>query len=216
MLNCFKIPSQEISPSTLVVLHGLGDSHQGWTWLPEALGFHWLNYVFVDAPDDYYGGFSWYDIPGDSRPGIERSRGALSELLAQIETSGVPHSQVALLGFSQGCLMTLDVGFRYSKPLAGLVGISGYVWEPDTLLREASLAARNIPALVTHGHRDTVVPLAPVRAQIQLLQAGGLKVEWHEFDKAHTVAGESEIHLIRKFLLRIFGRNETGNPVKPD
>jgi phospholipase/carboxylesterase len=210
MLTTVHHPASVVSSSLLIVLHGLGDSTEGWSWLPEALRLPWLNYLLVNAPDDYYGGYSWYDLPGDSGPGIERSRKELSALLDSLVAGGIPASQIGLLGFSQGCLMTLETGFRYPAPLAGLVGISGYVWNPTALLREAPPAARLQRALVTHGRRDTVVPCGPVRGQIEELKAGGLSVEWHEFDKAHTVAGEPEMALIRDFLVRGFRRETSG------
>ena len=40
----------------MIVLHGLGDSMEGYRWLPEAMNFPWLNYQLVNAPDQYYGG----------------------------------------------------------------------------------------------------------------------------------------------------------------
>ena len=46
----------------MVMLHGLGDSIEGYRWWPEALGLPWLNHLLVNAPDDYYGGYSWFDI----------------------------------------------------------------------------------------------------------------------------------------------------------
>ncbi len=198
------------SSSLLIVLHGLGDSTEGWSWLPEALALPWLNYLLVNAPDDYYGGYSWYDLPGDSGPGIERSRKELTALIDSLVAGGTPASQIGLLGFSQGCLMTLETGFRYPAPLAALVGVSGYVWNPATLLREAPPAARRQRALITHGRQDTVVPCGPVRGQIEELKIGGLSIEWQEFDKAHTVAGEPEIALIRDFLVRGFHPGTTG------
>ena len=47
----------------MVMLHGLGDSIEGYRWLPEAMALPWLNYLLVNAPDDYYGGYSWFDYP---------------------------------------------------------------------------------------------------------------------------------------------------------
>ncbi len=210
MLNTVRHPAPVDSPSLLIVLHGLGDSTEGWSWLPEALGLPWLNTLLVNAPDDYYGGYSWYDLPGDSGPGINRSRRELNALIDSQVAMGIPSTQIGLLGFSQGCLMTLETGFRYPEPLAALVGISGYVWNPEALLREAPPAARLQRALVTHGRRDTVVPCGPVRGQIEELRAGGFSIEWREFDKAHTVAGEPEIDLIRDFLVRGFRRESAG------
>ena len=194
------------SRALLVVLHGLGDSMDGWRWLPDELRLPWLNCLFVNAPDDYYGGYSWYDLYGDSGPGIRRSRGLLTELLDAQRAAGFPSEQTALLGFSQGCLMTLDTGFRYPHRLAALVGISGYVWEPEELLRELSPVAKQQRTLVTHGTRDPLLPIVPVREQVGQLQAAGLDVTWREFDKVHTVAGEPELAVIREFLRAAMGR----------
>ena len=207
MLNTELVPAMEPgSRALLVVLHGLGDSMDGWRWLPGELRLPWVNHLLVDAPDDYYGGFSWYDLQGDSRPGIERSRAALTALLDAQRAAGFASDQTALLGFSQGCVMTLDTGFRYPHRLAALVGISGYVWQPDELLRELPPVATSQRALFTHGTRDPLIPLPPVREQVAQLRAAGLDLTWREFDKVHTVAGEPELAVIRDFLGRAFGR----------
>lgn len=176
----------------------------GWRWLPEALHLDDLNYLLVNAPDDYYGGYSWYDLNGDSEPGILRSRRLLLELLDAQAAAGFPTDQTALLGFSQGCLMTVDVGFRYSRRLAGLVGISGYVWDPETLLRELSPVAREQRMLFTHGTRDPLIPFAEVARQVAELKRAGLSVDWREFNKVHTIAGENELAVIREFLVGAF------------
>jgi phospholipase/carboxylesterase len=96
--------------------------------------------------------------------------------------------------------MTIDVGFRYPHRLAALVGISGYVWEPEVLLQELSPVAREQSMLFTHGTRDPLVPCDQVRLQVQKLKAAGLAIDWMEFDKVHTVAGEAELSVIRQFL----------------
>jgi len=188
----------------MVVLHGLGDSIEGFRWLPEALDLPWLNYLLVNAPDDYYGGYSWYDIYGDAVPGIERSRVELSALLDQLPASGFNPAQTVLFGFSQGCLMTLEVGIRYPHRLAGLVGVSGYVHNPVELMRAASPVARAQRFLVTHGTADPLLPIGPVRDQIAQLKGEGLPIEWHEFAKAHTIAGEAELAVIREFVRGCF------------
>jgi phospholipase/carboxylesterase len=188
------------SKRLMMVLHGLGDSREGFRWLPEALNLSWLNYLLVDAPDEYYGGFSWYDFAGDIVPGVRRSRKLLFELLEAQRAQGFFPDQICLGGFSQGCLMSIDVGLRYPHRLAGIVGISGYVCEPEKLIAELSPVARDQRLLVTHGLLDPMIPIDAVRRQMQLLQSAGLSVDWHEFAKAHTIAGEPELAVIRNFI----------------
>ena len=197
----FVAAAQKDSRRLLVALHGLGDSTAGYRWLPDALGLPAMNYLLVNAPDEYYGGFSWFDIYGDSGQGIRRSRQLLFELLDAQRARGFFTDQTVLFGFSQGCLMTIDGGALYPHRFAGLVGISGYVWEPGELVKEFSPVAREQRFLVTHGFQDPVLPFGKTREQIKQLQAAGLNIAWHEFAKAHTIAGEPELQLIRDFIV---------------
>jgi phospholipase/carboxylesterase len=189
------------SKALMIVLHGLGDSTAGYQWMPTALGLPWMNYLFVNAPDPYYGGFSWFDFTGDFCPGVARSRKLLFDLLDAQRANGFPARETTLFGFSQGGLMTIDVGLRYSQRFAGLVSISGAVCEPEKLLKELSPVAMQQRLLVTHGIADTMIPFQHTAAQIKMLKSYGLQIEWHELPKEHTIAGESELAIIRKFIV---------------
>ncbi|MCL4786393.1 MAG: serine esterase [Verrucomicrobia bacterium] len=206
MLDHELIPAeQKDSKRLLIMLHGLGDSLEGYRWLPEALNLPWLNYLLLNAPDDYYGGYAWFQFGGDIVPGVQRSRKLLFDLLDALRAKGFPSDQTTLGGFSQGCLMTIEVGLRYPHRFAGLVGISGWVSEPEKLVRELSPVARQQRLLITHGTLDPLVPFAVTREQVKLLKSAGLQVEWHEFVKPHTIAGEAELEVIRKFVRAGYG-----------
>jgi phospholipase/carboxylesterase len=84
------------------------------------------------------------------------------------------------------------------------VGVSGYAHAPETLVRELSPVAREQRFLLTHGTRDPLLPIAMVRRQVELLQRAGLNIEWREFEKEHTLAGEAELAVIRDFLARAY------------
>ncbi len=200
MLHTEFIPAaQKDSRALLVMLHGLGDSIEGYRWLPKAMNLPWLNCLLVNAPDEYYGGWSWFDIDNKT-PGVLRSRKLLTDLLDDLRAKNFPADQITLGGFSQGCLMTIDVGLRYPHKLAGLVGISGWVYELEKLLTEVPPTAKQQRLLSTHGPFDTVIPIAGVREQIKTLKAAGFNTAWHEFPKAHTIYGEEELSVIREFV----------------
>lgn len=210
MLETDLVPAQEPdSKKLLVVLHGLGDSMEGYRWMPLELRLPWLNYLLVNAPDDYFGGYSWYDIYGDAEPGVTRSRKLLFDLMDDLPRRGFDHAQTAVFGFSQGCLMTLEIGARYPRKLAGLVGVSGYAHAAERLVEELSPVAREQEFLQTHGTHDPLIPIDPVRQQVELLRGAGLRIEWHEFRKEHTIAGEAELRVIRDFLTARMRKGET-------
>jgi phospholipase/carboxylesterase len=195
------VPALETgSRRLMVMLHGLGDSVAGYRWLPVAMQLPWLNYLLVNAPDEYYGGFSWYDYAGDIRPGVERSRKLLFKLLDDQRDQGYAAEQITLGGFSQGSLMAIDVATRYPHRLAGVVGISGYLCEPDKLAKELSPEARKQRFLMTHGTYDPMLDIQMVREQVEILKLAGLNITWKEFAKEHTIAGEEEMSLIRSFV----------------
>ena len=201
MLHSEFIPAADKqSRRLMVMLHGLGDSIEGYRWLPQAMNLSWLNFLLVNAPDAYYEGYSWFNYPDDIAPGILRSRKMLFNLLDDLRAKGFPPEQITFGGFSQGCLMTMDAGLRYPHRLAGLVGISGWVFEIENLLKELSPVAPQQRLLVTHGPFDPLIPFKKVREQINLLKTAGLNVQWREFPKAHTIHGEEEIAVIREFV----------------
>ena len=120
----------------------------------------WLNYLLVNAPDEYYGGYSWFDYPGDIVPGIHRSRKLLFELLDDLRAKNFPADQITLGGFSQGCLMSIETGLRYPHRFAGIVGISGWVFEIEKLIRDLTPVAKSQRLLITHGQYDPLLPFA--------------------------------------------------------
>lgn len=213
MLETKFIPAPERdSKRLMIVLHGLGDSMAGYTWVPQAMQLPWMNYLLVNAPDEYYGGFSWYEIlmtgaassdHSHSEPTVRRSVKLLSGLLDAQRDLGFPSHETVLFGFSQGCLMTLETGLRYPHRLGALIGVSGYVLDPARLLQEAAPVAKQQRVLVTHGLQDELIPCLAVKEQMVQLRAGGIPIEWHEYNKPHTIL-EEEARMIREYLVKSY------------
>ena len=200
MLHSALIPASDTNSRRLMVmLHGLGDSLEGYRWFPEAMNLPWLNYLLVNAPDEYFSGYSWFDIQ-DMAPGVVRSRKLLFGLLDDLRARGFTTEQTTVGGFSQGCVMSVEACLHYPHRLAGVVGISGWVCETEKTFRELSPVAKQQRLLMTHGVSDPIVPIDRVRPQIPRLKAAGLNVEWREFPKAHTIHGEGELDVIREFV----------------
>jgi phospholipase/carboxylesterase len=200
MLNSEFVPALDVdSKRLMVVLHGLGDSAAGFRMMPAMVREPTLNYLLVNAPDEYFGGYSWFDFEGDRRPGIQRSVRLLFELLDAQREQGFPTDQTVLFGFSQGCLLTLEVGCTYPHQLAGCIGISGWLQDAADLISRFSPNAATQRFMVTHGTLDPVLPFDRSREQVQLLQQAGIGIEWHEFEKVHTIEQE-EWGLMREFI----------------
>jgi phospholipase/carboxylesterase len=187
----------------LVVLHGLGDSLRGFSFLPEALNIETFSYLFLNAPDSYYGGYSWYDYPGESAPGIRRSREKLLQLLDELKEQGVAARDIFLFGFSQGCLMVTDLALRSPDVLGGVCGVSGYVAFMEEYPEHFSPVAKNQRLLITHGYRDPMVAFEPASRQFEQLQKLGIPLEFRVYDKDHTILPEELEDISAWFRARI-------------
>lgn len=184
---------------TLLMMHGLGDSIRGWSFLPQMLRLPDLGFILVQAPIQYYGGWSWYDFENPARGAqdIRRSREMLGELIAHL---ALDPSRTILGGFSQGGVMALEYGLRSDAAWAGILSVSGYV----PLLAEypeafgSAIARQRV--LATHGPRDPVLPYEHVKPQLEELVRAGAPVVFETYDKAHDLDVDDELPRIRSWI----------------
>jgi phospholipase/carboxylesterase len=193
------IPAKIQSKKLMIILHGRGDSSEGFVGLPSLLDKDDMNYILFDAPFEYYTGYSWYPLPPNQLPGIEHSRKVLTEVLDVLFKEEFDASQSFLFGFSQGSLLTFEFGARYEKVLAGYMAISGYIYDAPKLLVEMNQEVKNSRWLSTHGVFDDVLPFEDSREQIELLQENDFEIEFKPMQKDHSIT-EDELAMISKWM----------------
>jgi phospholipase/carboxylesterase len=187
-----------------LVLHGLGDSMDGWKPAAPLFATPGLGFIFVNAPDSYHGGYSWFDIAEDFTPDpgqIRRSRALLAELITHLLARlALPCGRLLLLGFSQGSLMVVDQALRAERRFAGVVGISGFMALLEEYPAAFSSVARSQRLLLTHGLHDARIPIAFARHQRDQLIALGVTPAWKEYPKEHSLDQAREVGDIRAFI----------------
>ena len=189
----------------VIALHGRGVSGEDLVPLADEIRLDRIRWIFPDAPLELpgvWGGREWYHRSPDGDHGIPQSRSLLYELIEGIEQQRTPAERIVLMGFSQGAVMSLDVGVRYPRRLAGIVAMSGYLSSPETLAVETSPAATALPILLTHGTHDDVLPVEGSRLAEVALQRHGCDVRLHEYPIGHQISAE-ELSEVTTFLQRI-------------
>jgi phospholipase/carboxylesterase len=181
----------------LVLLHGWGADADDLLDLGEALvddpDATDVSLVALRAPLPHPGGGGrqWYDLlPAPAWEQLPEARTALRQRLLALATS-VPLERTALLGFSQGAAMALDVGLGVAVdvgtddtgplPLAALIACSGYPhpdWHPG---RSAT------PILLTHGDQDPMVAPGASAELERALKAAGGSVQRLTFPGGHGI-----------------------------
>ena len=179
------IPSKVPSKKLMIILHGRGDSSEGFTSLPSFLDLDEMNYLLLDAPFEYFTGYSWYQLPPDQLPGIEYSSQMLTKVLDEVFQEDFNAQESFLFGFSQGALLTFEFGARYHKVLAGYIALSGYIYDAEKLLAEMNPEVNKGQWLCTHGTYDEILPFKTSEAQVQHLQDGGFDITFKSYPKDH-------------------------------
>jgi phospholipase/carboxylesterase len=91
-----------------------------------------------------------------------------SYLDAVMESRKINETELALLGFSQGTMLSLHGALRRKRPVAAVLGYSGMLVAPDRLISE--ITARP-PVMLVHGEQDPVVPFEAMDLGRRALEA---------------------------------------------
>jgi phospholipase/carboxylesterase len=177
-----------------VLHHGRGTDERDLLGLADALDPEGhLHVVTPRAPLVLEGspGYHWYLVPRVGYPDRETfqtARTALAELHDGLwERTGIDPGRTVFGGFSMGSVMSYAMALSEDRPpVAGILAFSGFLptvddWRPQFDDR------RGTRAFIAHGRRDPIMEIGFAHRARQLLEQGGLEVEYHESDLGHQI-----------------------------
>ncbi len=187
MLSGPRLPPSRGNATHLVVLcHGYGADGNDliglapmWQRLMPTVAF-----AAPNAPERCAGapvGFQWFAIsrlePHAMRAGVESAAAGLNAFLdAELARHNLPADRLALVGFSQGTMMSLHVGLRRQIKPAAIVGYSGLLTDAEELTTQAHATP---PILLIHGDADQMIPAEFLFTSAAALGRAGAAVQWH-------------------------------------
>ena len=154
LLPAIEIETAPNPDASVIWLHGLGDTGDGWSQVVPGLAhcrsrcacascFRTRRRCAV-AINNGYVMPAWYDIREANLSeradlaGVRRSQAQLEALIARENARGVDDARIVLAGFSQGGAVALYTGLRHPQRLAGIVALSTYLIERRRAGAEAS------------------------------------------------------------------------------
>ena len=156
--------STEIN-NAIILLHGYGGDGKDIS----SLAYQWKrslkNTIFL-CPDGHQkcqinpSGFQWFDLNIDDQNYINeealKSELIIKKFIGEVKSEyNLNYSKICLSGFSQGCMMAINVGFTLEESLACIVGFSGKIIDKNNLSKRLNAKS---DILLIHGELDTIVP----------------------------------------------------------
>lgn len=182
-------PKSGKTKSAVIFVHGYGADGADLLGLAEPMAAHLLDTAFYapDAPQRCTGnpfGFQWFPIPwldgsseAEAKAGMASSVAAFNAFIdAVLAAEDLQPEQLALVGFSQGSMMSLHTAPRREEALAGVVAFSGRLLAPETLMAETKVKP---PILLIHGDIDEVVPFDDMRKAAEALMQADFETYGH-------------------------------------
>jgi len=206
-------PAAGGAPKSLVILlHGYGSNGEDLI----SLAPYWRDalpataFVAPNAPEPCPGapgGYQWWGLTSTDRnaraAGVARAAPVLDAFIdAELMRHGLTEAELALVGFSQGTMMALQVAPRRPKQLAGIVGYSGMLADEAAL---ADPATTRPPILLIHGDADPMIPIAAFHQAKASLEASGFEVESHVSRGLGHSIDMAGLQLGGRFLARVLG-----------
>lgn len=154
-------------------------------------------------------GYQWFSLQERTEEamlaGARQARPILDAYIdQQLAAHGLTEDKVALIGFSQGTMMSVFTAPRRAKPVAGIIGYSGRLIGAETLADEISCTP---PMVMINGDQDELVPAQVQPAAVEALRASGVSVEGHIRPGLGHSIDEEGIKIGMEFLANIFDRN---------
>ncbi len=160
-------PLSKGKPKNAVILcHGYGGDGKDisilasyWkTYLPDTI------FICPDAPekcDASPSGFQWFDLMDQTSEQILSkslvAENKLNKLIDEVkDKNNLSADQIAIGGFSQGCMISLQTGIKRKDKINSIIGYSGKIIDSKHLGKNI-VSRPNI--ILMHGDIDQVVPI---------------------------------------------------------
>lgn len=140
-----------------------------------------------------WGGYCWWNLQ-QSSSGLDsdmdqaiRSIELIQKFLDEVEQQfDYDRSNVLILGFSQGGMVSYSLAFHRSDSFKGILALSSYLM--PALLPEGEPNGSMLPSFfISHGTEDPILPIAGARTSRDYLLKLGANVEYHEYHMAHGI-----------------------------
>ena len=187
----------------LILTHGRGATAESILSLAPLLGADDVAWLAPQAAGNSWYPYSFLSPIPQNEPGITSGLQVLADLVAHIESEGIPANRITLLGFSQGACLTLEFAARNPRRFGALAGLSGGLIGPDDTPRTYPGSLDGTPVFLGCSDVDAHIPMARVHESATVLTRLGAAVDERIYPGMGHLVNDDEIAAVRGLLAAI-------------
>jgi phospholipase/carboxylesterase len=197
-------------PPVLILLHGYGSNEADLFSFGSRLDSRFLTFS-LRGPLPQNDGFCWFPITfmpgGKINYGYSEAKKSRDKILAFISNAcrayGADSTNVYVLGFSQGAIMTFELAFHSPSKIKGAMALSGRMMAETRNVRPGE-ALKKVKFFIAHGTDDDLVNVGGSREADSLLRSMKIpSVTFKIYPMPHTIT-PSELEDLRSWLQSSF------------
>jgi phospholipase/carboxylesterase len=186
------IDSGKMYPA-IFLMHGMGSNEDD--LLPLVQDLAETTYIFsIRGPIEQPPGYAFFTIEGFGKPHRSVFDQSIQNIVSFIgemcEEHPIDVSQLFLMGFSQGAILSMSIGLKLGNKIKGIVALSGYI--PDFMKKEyKDQNLKGVSLFCSHGEKDPVLPFEWGEEAKALFSQLGAEVEFHSYPVGHQVSQQN-------------------------
>lgn len=180
------------------ILHGYGADGNDLI----SLASHWQRFL----PDFYFcapnapnicqvnsGGFEWFDLMQTDQDKIKQETLISLDMLKisideKLSNLGLGNNDLIIIGFSQGTMMGIQYAVSQQKPINGVLGYSGRIYDQKLFLEKAASSTK---IKLLHGNSDEIVPVEEMYKTVEFLKKQNFNVDYKVYQGlGHSISPE--------------------------
>ena len=196
-------PDPDNARVAAVLAHGRGGSAQDMLSLARDLRTTDVLYLAPQAADNTWYPLSFLAPLDQNEPWLGSGLRFLSRVVGELGRRGFAPDRIALIGFSQGACLTLELAARNARRFGAVIGLSGGVIGPPGTPRNYSGSMAKTPVFLGCSDDDPHIPLARVHETADVFRNLGAIVDERIYPQMGHTVNRNELDAVRQILASI-------------
>lgn len=202
-------PADSRDRPLVIFLHGYGSNEEDLFGLKDALPANYT-YLSVRAPQTLEeGSYQWFHKQGEGAyDGVTAELADSAQLIGEFVRQALAKyhtraDRVFLVGFSQGAIMSYEVGLRHPRAVRGIAALSGKILPVLRSQLKSGKGLEPLAMFIAHGTADRRLPYSDGSEADSLLRGLGLNPQFHAYPGLGHGISDAEVEDLNRWLLSL-------------